>query len=118
MHPALRKGPLFFTNNTPHFPLFFYKKHPPFHFLPTGLFEDVISGFLTLLLSTQSRVYVMVTRLSVRSSLPRSAAPTAGCGFAAECPAGRATSIDSCGRTVGEAPCCWRRRSAANAGSV
>ena len=117
MHPALRKGPLFYKQHPP-FSTFFYKKHPPFYFLPTGLFEDVISGSLTLLRSMQSRVYVMVTRLSVRSSLPRSAAPTAGCGFAAECPAGRATSIDSCGRTVGEAPCCWRRRSAANAGSV
>jgi len=34
MHPALRKGTLFFYKNTPHFPLFFTKKHPPpFHFL-------------------------------------------------------------------------------------
>jgi len=62
MHPALRKGPLFckttppifhFFTKHPHFPLFlqntpifhfknpyfhfFYKKHSPFHFLPTGL---------------------------------------------------------------------------------
>ena len=28
MPPALRKGPLFYK--TPHFPLFFNKKHPPF----------------------------------------------------------------------------------------
>ena len=34
MHPALRKGPLF-TKSTPIF-YFFYKKTPPFHFLPTG----------------------------------------------------------------------------------
>ena len=34
MHPALKKGPLF-TNNAPIF--HFFTKHPPFHFLPTGL---------------------------------------------------------------------------------
>ena len=36
MHPALRKGPLFYTKNPP-FSTFFYKKLPTFHFLPTGL---------------------------------------------------------------------------------
>ena len=29
MHPALRKGPLFYNKTHPHFPLFFTKKHPP-----------------------------------------------------------------------------------------
>jgi len=47
MHPALRKGPLFYKKNTPpifHFfyktpPIFtfFTKTHPQFRFLPTGL---------------------------------------------------------------------------------
>ena len=37
MHPALRKGPLFYKKNTTHFPLF--NKTPPFHFLPTGVNE-------------------------------------------------------------------------------
>jgi len=38
MHPALRKGPLFY--NPPPFSTF-YKKHPIFHFLPTGLSNRV-----------------------------------------------------------------------------
>jgi len=38
MHPALRKGPLF---KKP-FSTFFYKKHPPFHFLPTGLERSMV----------------------------------------------------------------------------
>ena len=61
MHPALRKGPLFYK--TPPFSTFFYKKNifhlflqktphtllykkrpPPFHFLPTGL-SDAVAGF-------------------------------------------------------------------------
>jgi len=35
MRPALRKGPLFYKKH----PLFsiFITKHPPFHFLPTGM---------------------------------------------------------------------------------
>ena len=43
MHPALRKGPLFCKTTPPIFHFknpyfhFFYKKHSPFHFLPTGL---------------------------------------------------------------------------------
>ena len=40
MHPALRKGPLFYK--TPPFSTFFYKKHPPF-FLAYG------PGFMFLL---------------------------------------------------------------------
>ena len=37
MHPASRKGPLFYKNTPPHFPLF-DKSTLPFHFLPTGLY--------------------------------------------------------------------------------
>ena len=53
MHPALRKGPVFYKKHPPifhffkkhlNFPLFYQKKHPhPFHFLPTGL----ILGYYT-----------------------------------------------------------------------
>ena len=35
MHPALRKGPPFFTKNTPYFP-FFHKKHRPISFPAYG----------------------------------------------------------------------------------
>jgi len=41
MHPALRKGPRFFSKNTPHFPLFFTKKHAPISFPAYGP-EDVV----------------------------------------------------------------------------
>jgi len=41
MHPALRKGPLFYK--TPPFSTFFYKKHPPILFLAYG------PGFMFLL---------------------------------------------------------------------
>ena len=43
MHAALKKGPLFYKKNTPHFP-HFYKKHPPFYFLPMGLIPGPVCG--------------------------------------------------------------------------
>jgi len=36
MHPALRKGPLFFTKKHPHFPLFFTKTPAPISFPAYG----------------------------------------------------------------------------------
>ena len=36
MHPTSRKGPLHYRKHPP-FSTFFTKKHPPFHFLTTGL---------------------------------------------------------------------------------
>jgi len=41
MHPALRKGPLFYK--TPPFSTFL-PKHPPFYFLPAGLQVPILSS--------------------------------------------------------------------------
>jgi len=63
MHPGLRKGPLF-TNKTPPFSTFFYKKNPP-HFLPTGLLDverererDIFGGELARIGHRENRQHV------------------------------------------------------------
>jgi len=50
MHPALRKGPLFYIKRSPIFHFFFTKKHPLPHFIPAygpdrHLTMNVLVGF-------------------------------------------------------------------------
>ena len=63
MHPALRKGPLFY--NPPPTPLFFTK--PPFHFLPTGL--DVLTDALLRTFGTHYRKLSLTVTLLLCLSL-------------------------------------------------